>query len=108
MQRAEIGHQRIRINSRGICHGKTGGIEKNLVADIMEIAEDSSLAPVRVHRSSKIESNSSVSISCAGICSPFVVFVFTVRGRDSIGESGMRVVEDAGAPDKVRCRDRPR
>jgi hypothetical protein len=54
-QRAEIYHQGIRINSRGILCGKTGGIEKN-------VAADSPLAPVTVHRFSKIESTSSVSI----------------------------------------------
>jgi hypothetical protein len=32
---AEICRQEIRINSRGICRGKTRGIEKNFVADIV-------------------------------------------------------------------------
>jgi hypothetical protein len=66
----------IRISSRGILRGKTGRVVKNVIADIMEAAGDSPFAPVTVHHFSKIESNSSISISCSGAYSPFVVVVF--------------------------------
>jgi hypothetical protein len=39
VQRADIRGLRIRINSCGVRHGKTGGIEENVVADIVEVAE---------------------------------------------------------------------
>jgi hypothetical protein len=77
VQRAEIGRQGIRINSRRIRHGKTGGIEKNVVADIVELVKNSPLAPVTVHRFSKIELRSLINISCSSPCSPFVaLFIF--------------------------------
>jgi hypothetical protein len=75
LRRAEIRRQGIRINSRGTHRGKTGGIEKNVMADIVEVAEDSPLAPVTVHRFLKMESNLLISISCNSACSRFVVFV---------------------------------
>jgi hypothetical protein len=75
VQRGKIPEE-IRINPRRICRGKTGGIEKNVVADIVEVAADSPLAPVTVHRFSKIESKSSISIACCGACSLFVVSIF--------------------------------
>jgi hypothetical protein len=62
MQRTEIRRQAIRINSHGIRHRKTSGIKKDVMADIVEIAEDSPLAAVTVHRFSKIETHSLVSI----------------------------------------------
>jgi hypothetical protein len=54
VQRAEIRRQGIRINFRGIRGGETGGIEKNVLADILKVAEDSPLASATVHRLSKI------------------------------------------------------
>jgi hypothetical protein len=75
VQRAEIRRQGIRIKSCGIRRGKTSGIEKNVVTDILEVAEDSALPSVTVHRFSKTESNSSSSISRPSACSPFVTVV---------------------------------
>jgi hypothetical protein len=73
VQRPEIRRQGTRINPYGIRRGKIGRLEKKVVTGIVEVAEDSPLAPVAVHRFSKIEFSSSISISFRSACSPFVI-----------------------------------
>jgi hypothetical protein len=107
VQRAEIRRQGIQINSRVIRRGKTG-IENNVVVDIVEVIEDLLLAPVTVHRFSKIESNSSTSISCSSACSPVRCCRCCYRLRlfeNMIGQGGMGLVEDVEAQGEAQCRD---
>jgi hypothetical protein len=91
MQCAEI-----RINSRAVRRGKTGNIENNIMADIVEVAEDSPLGlsqSIASRRSNLIRqsaSHAAVHFPRSSSSSSFS----PIRGRDPIGEGEMHVVED--------------